>query len=72
MIGSSFLLITLLWSVGWGGTTLYAAEIHVGMPQLPITLDPRFATDAASVKVQQFLHRGLVRLDGHFKPQGDL
>ncbi|MDX8413015.1 MAG: ABC transporter substrate-binding protein [Mariprofundales bacterium] len=46
-----------------------AAEIRVGMAQLPITLDPRFATDAASVKVQQFLHRGLVRLDDQFQPQ---
>ena len=51
---------------------LYAAEIRVGLPQLPITLDPRFATDAASVKVQQFLHRGLVRLDAHFQPRPDV
>ncbi len=53
-------------------SSLHAAEIRVGMPQLPITLDPRFATDAASVKVQQFLHRGLTRLDDNFQPQADL
>ncbi|MDX8408893.1 MAG: ABC transporter substrate-binding protein [Mariprofundales bacterium] len=53
-------------------SSLHATEIRVGMPQLPITLDPRFATDAASVKVQQFLHRGLTRLDDHFQPQPDV
>jgi len=55
-------------SLGGSGVGV-AAEIRVGMPQLPITLDPRFATDAASVKVQQFLHRGLVQLDDQFQPQ---
>ncbi|MBN4073547.1 ABC transporter substrate-binding protein, partial [Mariprofundus ferrooxydans] len=46
--------------------------LRVGMAQMPITVDPRFATDAASVRVQAFLHRGLIRLDEHFNVQGDL
>jgi len=46
--------------------------LRVGMAQMPITLDPRFATDAASARVQELIHRGLVRLDDAFNVQGDL
>ncbi|OIO72387.1 MAG: ABC transporter substrate-binding protein [Zetaproteobacteria bacterium CG_4_9_14_3_um_filter_49_83] len=46
--------------------------LRIGMPELPATLDPRYATDAASHKVHEFLHRGLVHLDDHFRPQPDL
>jgi len=46
--------------------------LRVGLAQMPITMDPRFATDAASVRVQDFVHRGLLKLDDHFNAQGDL
>jgi len=46
--------------------------IRVGLPQLPMSLDSRYATDAASHRVQEFLHRGLIRLDEKFLPQPDL
>jgi len=46
--------------------------LRVGLAQLPITVDPRFATDAASVRVQDFLHRGLLKLDASFNVEGDL
>jgi len=46
--------------------------LRVGMAQMPISLDPRYATDASSMHIQQFLHRGLVRLDEHFNVQGDV
>jgi len=46
--------------------------LRVGLAQLPITVDPRFATDAASVRVQDFLHRGLLKLDASFNARGDL
>jgi len=46
--------------------------LRVGLAQMPVTLDPRFATDAASVRVQELLHRGLLRLDDTFHVQGDL
>jgi len=42
------------------------------MAQMPITLDPRYATDAASVRVQEFVHRGLIRLNAHFNAIGDI
>lgn len=69
LLRTVFFMVALL-GLLMGSTNFgVAAEIRVALPQLPITLDPRFATDAASVKVQQFLHRGLVRLDDHFQPQ---
>jgi len=49
-----------------------ADAIRVGLAQLPMSLDPRYATDAASHRVQEFLHRGLVKLDDQFLPQLDL
>lgn len=47
-------------------------ELRVGVAQLPMSLDPRFATDAASHKVQVLIHRGLIRLDHDFIPQADI
>lgn len=49
-----------------------AGEMRVGLAQAPMTLDPRYATDAASVRVQELVHRGLVRLDDHFMPEPDV
>jgi peptide/nickel transport system substrate-binding protein len=46
--------------------------LRVGLAQMPITMDPRFATDAASSRVQDFIHRGLFKLDDSFNVQGDL
>lgn len=46
--------------------------IRVGLAQMPMSLDSRYSTDAASQRVQEFLHRGLVRLDDRFLPQPDL
>ncbi|MDQ6982062.1 MAG: ABC transporter substrate-binding protein [Mariprofundus sp.] len=46
--------------------------LRVGLAQMPITLDPRFATDAASVRVQELIHRGLLKLDDSFNVKGDL
>ncbi|MDQ6972770.1 MAG: ABC transporter substrate-binding protein [Mariprofundaceae bacterium] len=48
-----------------------AQEIRVAMAQKVITLDPRYSTDAASHRVQELVHRGLIRLDEHFEPQAD-
>lgn len=46
--------------------------LRAGLARMPISLDPRFATDAASVRVQEFVHRGLLRLDEQFNIRGDL
>ena len=47
-------------------------ELRIGLAQLPMSLDPRFATDAASHKIQDLLHRGLVHLDDQWLPRPDL
>ena len=47
-------------------------ELRVGVAQLPMSLDPRFATDAASHKIQALIHRGLIRLDDDFRAQADI
>ncbi|MDX8411190.1 MAG: ABC transporter substrate-binding protein [Mariprofundaceae bacterium] len=46
-------------------------ELRVGLAQAPMSLDPRFATDAASHRVQELLHCSLVKLDEHFQPQAE-
>lgn len=48
------------------------AVLRVGLAQMPMSADPRYATDAASMRIQRFLHRGLIRMDRHFRPQPDL
>ena len=65
-----WLLLALL--AGCSQTQVPPDQLRVGLAQMPITLDPRFATDAASVRVQALLHRGLIRLDEHFNPIADL
>jgi len=47
-------------------------ELRIGVAQLPISLDPRFATDAASHKIQALIHRGLIRLGDDFIPRADI
>ncbi|MDQ6987405.1 MAG: ABC transporter substrate-binding protein, partial [Mariprofundaceae bacterium] len=48
-----------------------SGELRVALAQSVMSLDPRFSTDAASHRVQELVHRGLVRLDEHFEPQPD-
>ncbi len=45
-----------------------ADTLRVGLAQAPATLDPRFATDAASARVTALLYRPLVELDEAGKP----
>lgn len=43
-------------------------RIRVGIPIAPLTLDPRFATDAMSQRVVRLLHPSLVRFDARREP----
>lgn len=43
------------------------AEIRFAIAQTPLTLDPRYATDAASERVNRLIYRPLVDFDGHFR-----
>jgi peptide/nickel transport system substrate-binding protein len=44
------------------------AEIRFAVAQAPLTLDPRYATDAASERVNRLIYRALVDFDAHFHP----
>ena len=66
------LLLAGLLLVGCSNPEIEPGLLRVGLAQMPISLDPRFATDAASSRVQEFVHRGLLRLDEAFNIQGDL
>ncbi len=46
--------------------------LRIGLASAPISLDPRFATDAASYRVQELMHCGLVQLGEDFLPQPSL
>lgn len=43
-------------------------EIHFAIAQAPLTLDPRYATDAASERVNRLIYRPLVDFDTHYRP----
>ncbi|HWT29124.1 MAG TPA: ABC transporter substrate-binding protein [Methylophilaceae bacterium] len=47
-------------------------DIRMALSQAPINLDPRYATDAASERVNRLLYRSLVDFDAHFKPAASL
>ncbi len=68
----SVLLLCMLLLAGCSEPLQDNGVVRVGLSQLPMSLDPRYATDAASHRIQEFLHRGLVRLDQRFQPQPDL
>lgn len=46
--------------------------IRLGIAAGPVTLDPRFATDAASYRINRLLYRGLVDFDANDRPVPEL
>lgn len=46
--------------------------IRMGVVQAPATLDPRYATDAISTRINRLIYRGLVDFDATLQPQPDL
>jgi len=69
---STLLLCGALLLAGCSESVKESGTIKVGLSQLPMSLDSRYATDAASHRIQEFIHRGLVKLDERFQPQPDL
>ena len=45
-----------------------SSEIVFAISQAPLNLDPRYATDAASERLNRLLYQSLVDFDGHTKP----
>ncbi|OIP98827.1 MAG: ABC transporter substrate-binding protein [Zetaproteobacteria bacterium CG2_30_46_52] len=46
--------------------------LRIGLATAPISLDPRFATDAASYRIQELMHCSLVSLGEDFLPRPNL
>ncbi len=44
-------------------------DIRMALAQAPINLDPRYASDAASERINHLIYRPLVDFDEHFRPQ---
>lgn len=58
------LLLTCLLLAACSGQDA-APEIRFAVTQAPLTLDPRYATDAASERINRLLYRSLVDFDAH-------
>lgn len=48
--------------------TAERTDIRFAIAQAPLTLDPRYATDAASERINRLVYRPLVDFDAHFRP----
>ena len=59
-------LFTILLMVGCGQPS--HSVLRFGLASAPVTLDPRFATDAASERINRLLYRQLVDFDAAFHP----
>ena len=64
-------LMCLLFMAGCGKPDSHA-EIRFAIAQAPLNLDPRYATDAASERINRLIYRSLVDFDEHSKPAPDL
>ncbi|MHB1241746.1 MAG: ABC transporter substrate-binding protein, partial [Gammaproteobacteria bacterium] len=54
------------------GSALAAVPLRFGLATAPITLEPRYATVAASSPIDRLLYRGLVTFDAAARPVPDL
>ncbi len=54
------------------GKPVEHGEIRMVLAQAPLNLDPRYATDAASERINRLIYRPLVDFDEHSKPRPDL
>lgn len=57
-------LLCLLAACGKSGDD----AIRIGIPTAPLTLDPRYATDAMSARLSRLLHASLVEFDANAQP----
>jgi peptide/nickel transport system substrate-binding protein len=73
VVGEATRRLVALWLVG--GMVLLAAcgrpldeAIRIGIPTAPLTLDPRYATDAMSARLSRLLHAALIEFDAAAQP----
>ncbi len=68
MTGARVWLAFVAFSILAGCADAPSSVLRLGLKSQPITLDPRYATDAASTRVNRLVYRQLVDFDQHFKP----
>ena len=68
MVRGNFLFIVAGLALLLGCGEADPDAFRFGLKSTPITLDPRFATDAASTRINRLLYRQLVDFDERFKP----
>lgn len=62
-------VLALAWGAGAPVSAAYAREaLRFGIAQAPITLDPRYATDATSERICRLLYRKLVDFNAAYEP----
>lgn len=66
MLSRSLALLTLLMLAACSAPDEHA--LRFGLQSAPVTLDPRFAADATSERINRLLYRRLVDFDAHFRP----
>ena len=62
----------MAFALGAGGEQPALPALRVGLPTEPVTLDPRYASDAVSYRLVRLLHRAPVDFDGAARPVADL
>ena len=69
----SFPLYAALVAIGIAGCSQPADDtIRFGLASAPANLDPRYATDATSARINRLLYRRLVDFDENTRPRADL
>ena len=68
MLQKTLLMMFLLLLTACGRTSSEAPEIRFAIAQAPLNLDPRYATDAASERVNRLIYQPLVDFDAVSKP----
>jgi peptide/nickel transport system substrate-binding protein len=68
----SMMLVVCACSLPDGDNAQTVKPIRFALAQMPLNLDPRYASDAASERVNRLLYQALVDFDTHAKPVASL
>jgi len=67
-----FILIAIIGLSACNNNESSSQAIRFGLAAAPVTLDPRFATDAISARINRLLYQALVDFDPQLRPVPDL
>jgi len=67
-----FLFMVITFSLPGCQVSKFSTEIRFAIAQAPLNLDPRYATDAASARINRLVYRSLIDFDASSRPIADL